>query len=584
MKISASDTNRDLEYSRPFDVHTWSNFPQVNMFVDYIYLHYFVANGLEEKNTGKHNLKKVLIELYVNWLEDPEKCIAFHRSNNKYSTNTRYNRLNISKKVPKLITQLGDLGLVDWTVGYYQQEGKSRISRMWPTLELVDHFKKADLNKFSFTDGCHSAFDNENSPSYAKAVLPEYRPVEDRECIIFKQRNPDRKAKEKQLPIEYKDNKNTRRMREELMAYNRLLVRTHIGLAFLEGPYLRIENEKRIEENKRLEARGDSQRWHLNKLETRIPISQHHKFTTRQFANSSWKQGGRFYGGWWQKIPAEFRSQIMINSTPTTEIDYSAHHPVLLYAQKGINYWKDMGGDLYELPGEYLLDRRPRVNDGSFNRDLLKFLLLMIINAKSPESAFSAFRTRVLDLYPERFSNVATRSVDLWPVLQAFQEKHKPIANNFCSGFGIKLQYIASEITAKILKHFTDRHMVVLPIHDSYVVEDRYGAELRLVMEDLWREQIVKMGAMTTAFDKVFQQDFDLSPKLKQIGNYDEPFDPEKEGSGEAHQKMIWLKLNTKMSERFRDEYMEFNAMCAEQGWPHSKGAYNAHTGVKNKK
>ena len=96
MKISASDTNRDLEYSRPFDVHTWSNFPQVNMFVDYIYLHYFVANGLEEKNTGKHNLKKVLIELYVNWLEDPEKCIAFHRSNNKYSTNTRYNRLNIS--------------------------------------------------------------------------------------------------------------------------------------------------------------------------------------------------------------------------------------------------------------------------------------------------------------------------------------------------------------------------------------------------------------------------------------------------------------------------------------------------------
>ena len=133
------------------------------------------------------------------------------------------------------------------------------------------------------------------------------------------------------------------------MAYNRLLVRTHIDLAFLEGPYLRIENEKRSEDNKRWEAQGHSDRWHLNKLETRIPIVQHHKFTTRQIANSSWKQGGRFYGGWWQRIPAEYRPQIRINNTPTTEIDYSAHHPVLLYAQKGINYWKDIGGDLYEL-------------------------------------------------------------------------------------------------------------------------------------------------------------------------------------------------------------------------------------------
>ena len=91
------------------------------------------------------------------------------------------------------------------------------------------------------------------------------------------------------------------------------------------------------------------------------------------------------------------------------------------------------------------------------------------------------------------------------------------------------------------------------------------------------------MGAMTTAFDPVFEEDYDLSPRLKQIGYYDELFDPEEEGGGEAHQEMKQFKVDTKLSERFRDEYIEFNAMCAEQGWPHSEGAYKAHTKANKK-
>ena len=123
---------------------------------------------------------------------------------------------------------------------------------------------------------------------------------------------------------------------------------------------------------------------------------------------------------------------------------------------------------------------------------------------------------------------------------------------------------------------------MVLPIHDSYIVEDQYGEELRLVMEDLWREQIAKMGAMTTAFDPMFQQDFDLSPRLKQIGYYDELFDPEEEGGGEEHKEMKLLKANIELSERFKNEYIEFNAMCAEQGWPYHEGAYKRYQAVKN--
>ena len=59
------------------------------------------------------------------------------------------------------------------------------------------------------------------------------------------------------------------------------------------------------------------------------------KYLTRIFNNSSLEQGGRFYRGWWQNIPKEFRPLICINGDFTTEMDYSAIHPSLLYALEG---------------------------------------------------------------------------------------------------------------------------------------------------------------------------------------------------------------------------------------------------------
>jgi hypothetical protein len=68
MKIKAEDTNRDLEASRPVDAHTWGKHPQVNPFVNKIHDQY----GLAESNIGKHNLEKILIDLYFCWSNDPE--------------------------------------------------------------------------------------------------------------------------------------------------------------------------------------------------------------------------------------------------------------------------------------------------------------------------------------------------------------------------------------------------------------------------------------------------------------------------------------------------------------------------------
>ena len=76
------------------------------------------------------------------------------------------------------------------------------------------------------------------------------------------------------------------------------------------------------------------------------------KFVRRIFNNGSWEEGGRFYGGWWQRIPWQWRVQISVNgaSDGSVEVDYSGHHIVLLYALEGADFRRINRRDPYRLP------------------------------------------------------------------------------------------------------------------------------------------------------------------------------------------------------------------------------------------
>jgi hypothetical protein len=58
----------ELGYSRPLDVHTWSEHPEVNTFVDRIYEACFRGG---KPNIKKKHLKVVLLDLYLAWCQDP---------------------------------------------------------------------------------------------------------------------------------------------------------------------------------------------------------------------------------------------------------------------------------------------------------------------------------------------------------------------------------------------------------------------------------------------------------------------------------------------------------------------------------
>ena len=73
--------DRNYFYSRALDIHKWSDYSEVNTFVNDIY------NGFFDSPTRikKKHLKVVLLDLYVAWFQDPQFHIAVHLSEQAYS-------------------------------------------------------------------------------------------------------------------------------------------------------------------------------------------------------------------------------------------------------------------------------------------------------------------------------------------------------------------------------------------------------------------------------------------------------------------------------------------------------------------
>lgn len=84
------------QHSRPIDVHRWSEHPGVRGFVDRIWEQHFEdagGTGPKPKQPFRNQLRVVVLDLYVAWLEDPELNIGVSMSSNAWNTLSRYNAL-----------------------------------------------------------------------------------------------------------------------------------------------------------------------------------------------------------------------------------------------------------------------------------------------------------------------------------------------------------------------------------------------------------------------------------------------------------------------------------------------------------
>jgi hypothetical protein len=438
-----------------FDLSVWSEHPHVNNSVDSIYAEMAKLPGFSgHAKKRKTHIRAVLLDLYNKFLTDPEMYSSYTRNNNWHSKlDARYNPNKISRILINIIDGMVALGYVEDKRGFFDRSarGRSFNSKIRATRKLIDEV----LIGFRVS-----------------SVFLEKHP--DTECIILRTKDPKDPKNKKKKDIPYKDSAETKYMRHELQAYNSLLRKSFIDIQHYPADGIPID-----------------------KSERNIHINFSNKFVRRIFSNGSWEDGGRFYGGWWQALPKEWRKRINIGyHQPIIEIDYSGLHIIILYALEGIDYWEVDGSDPYHLLDYERSDRM---------RSLLKKVLLSTINASDRLTAEKSIRSKI-NKNQRKFSWIDTSGDNLRKLIDNFARRHLPIKHYFSSGKGIKLQHLDSIMAEYIIREMTKDEIPVLCIHDSFIVPSAAEEMLQMKMVEALEYILVEKDLLASSVSSKFSK------------------------------------------------------------------------------
>lgn len=187
------------------------------------------------------------------------------------------------------------------------------------------------------------------------------------------------------------------------------------------------------------------------------------------------QSGGRWYiVGTFQVESSDGRKSILIDSTPTVEIDIDRIHPSILASIAGFKL-KD-GYDPYDIT-DYIktpIDRKVL-------RDFIKPCFMSLLYAKNRSTALYEIRQKLFNN-----SHIANW-LDAETILESLEDHNHMLSDFFYKKENWKLcQYIDSQIATKLMVHFASKGEVCLNYHDSWVVTYHNKQELIDVMKDAW--------------------------------------------------------------------------------------------------
>ena len=436
----AKSTAEELNYSRDIYARRAGDYPEVQAALDFFYEK--ITSGYKIKQARdlkkyRHQIRVFVLDLYVANQIDPLMYITFPRGKRSYYPGTKHHRMRLSHRIATNIADfLESQGYIDQKKGFYKRDdrggGKGKVTR----IRAKEKFRSLLQVEFKVEIGMFIWDWDDTTPT---VVL----------------RNEDKEGQT------YEDTEETLRMKENLALINRTLERFPILLHVTDDEYWAFATKIRDDSNKGV---PDFTR----------------KFVKRVFNNGSLTQGGRFYDGWWQNIPRECRQFIRINDKDVVECDYSGLHVNMLYA---IENFPMPEGDVYrDIPGYY---------NSNTLRAFVKQLLLIIVNSGTEKEAVKAIHKSVhldkeVKLPKDQVPTTSTE--DIIPLVKAFGEKHHKISQYFCSGKGIDLQYLDSQIAEQVMVHFSKMGYPILPMHDSFIIHHGLEQELKDCMNQAFRK------------------------------------------------------------------------------------------------
>ena len=375
----------------------------------------------EEQLRFEHATRVLIVDLWKAVKSTPIRESSINKRSGWYSENPRYrDPLLTYKQMIAVFDGLINIGFIEVTrEGYFDRtiyQGKT--TRFVARDELLERLQELDGHP-------------------AISIKPDFNA----ETIILRDKVDGRKVLQ-----EYEDTPATERHRANLKKINSCFLRHWFDL------------EVQDTEVAKLEAR-------IANHATKQPIDFSQRTLVRIFSNGSFKQGGRFYRGWWQNVPSEYRKYITIDEKRTAEFDFSQLNPHLLYHS---NY-KVLGSD----------DAYDRVLDGE-HRKIVKQAFNAMVQASTP-----------LKSCPEEI-DMSGLEMSWAELRDRIIKAHKPIADHFFKGVGNHLQFMDSNIAERIMLHFAGMDAPALPIHDSFILHHAYGesGEVEEAMRRAFYEEV----------------------------------------------------------------------------------------------
>lgn len=261
------------------------------------------------------------------------------------------------------------------------------------------------------------------------------------------------------VSIPFTETPETTAMRNDIIAYNSLLSRTEITLTGL-------TSDDRLSHSDFL-----LRSTYYNSDNSRTVRLR--PMRIRRIFNLDFLHGGRFYGGI-ENMPSGLRTKLQINGQPTVEWDFASYQLRMLYHMKQIRYTLDA----YAVAAGYIPE----------HRDIYKVIALAALNAQNEQDCLKGIRN---DLRKSGLGDIIGGFNDskIKPLLENWISAHAPISEYMYSGIGLRLQAYDSGIANEILKHFTRLGILVLSVHDSFLIEVGRSSGLKRKMRSCYRQR-----------------------------------------------------------------------------------------------
>jgi len=450
----------------------------------------------KERDGYLRHLNNIVTDTYSAWLGDPEKYVGYSRGKGNFSKDGSYwDAINDKPLLSmtfflRAIDFLAERGYIE---NHVAKAGRNpHSSRMRATQKLIE-----------LLEAQVSTWASIRTDTSMNAIV-----VRDKESQI--------------VPLPKDDDFDLTQAIENLRRINDNLQTSLINLYITDKEHEALARRMRGISSASTEADGNE--------ELKEPLEFSNRSLRRVFKPNSFDCGGRFYGGWWQGLPKEYRKHIVIQDAITVEMDYSTIHPRILYALAET----DLPDDAYTVPGwdvpgwnkelrniakatfQQLLNSRK----GAGNPNLWGNLFAPDLDPDPLPEGWGLMHEHGQDVFRrEEFKKRTGREYK--ELLMDLKTKHEPIDKYFFSEAWTWLQRLDADIAELVMLKLLDEPVpfTALPIHDSFIV--RRGAE----------------GALLRIMDEAFEEVVGVKAKVDRNATV---YDGERRGSGIVKAADIW--------------------------------------------